>query len=74
MNIKMTIENLKFRLIKELPSLKEGAVFVYEEEYGQWTNDPFSRCSYLFNLYEMRESGFFEEINHKLKTLKKHDK
>jgi hypothetical protein len=58
----MAIENLKFRLIKELPSLKEGAVFVFNEEYGQWTNDPFSICSYLFNLYELRESGFFEEI------------
>lgn len=59
----MNIKNRKFKLIQKLPSLREGAIFVWNAEYGEFTHDIYSTQSYYFSLFDMiNNEDFFEEI------------
>jgi hypothetical protein len=59
----MEVNFKKYRLLKDLPDLSQGATFTYSERMGGWTNDDYSDESYVFYKLTMEQEDWFEEIS-----------
>lgn len=56
------LEENKFELLNDLPTLTKGAVFYWDEEYMEYTNDKHSTTAYLFPPMVMLNEFWFKEI------------